>query len=113
MNMNLERHMKAHRDLFNHIAKPAKTPEGAAIRAFYDEYFAVLDLDADFYLETVRLFFQEDALARGTLTFRGQPVPGRDQTHGTAHRRGRKRRHLRPRPNARRARTLQRPAPAS
>jgi polyhydroxyalkanoate depolymerase len=73
MNMNLERHMKAHRDLFNHIAK-GEDAEAAAIRAFYDEYFAVLDLDADFYLETVRLFFQEDALARGTLTFRGQPV---------------------------------------
>jgi polyhydroxyalkanoate depolymerase len=73
MNMNLERHMKAHRDLFNHIAK-GEDAEAAAIRAFYDEYFAVLDLDADFYLETVRLFFQEDALARGTLTFRGRPV---------------------------------------
>jgi polyhydroxyalkanoate depolymerase len=71
--MNLERHMKAHRDLYAHVAK-GEHAEAEAIRAFYDEYFAVLDLDADFYLETVRLFFQEDALARGTLTFRGRPV---------------------------------------
>jgi len=73
MSMNLERHMKAHRDLYAHVAK-GEHAEAEAIRAFYDEYFAVLDLDADFYLETVRLFFQEDALARGTLTFRGQLV---------------------------------------
>jgi len=73
MNMNLERHVKAHRDLFGYVAEGDR--EGAAtIRAFYDEYFAVFDLTAEFYLETVRTFFQEDALARGALTFRGRPV---------------------------------------
>jgi len=73
MNMNMERHLKAHRDLYDHVAK-GEDAEASAIRAFYDEYFAVLDLDADFYLETVRLFFQEDALPRGELTFKGKLV---------------------------------------
>jgi poly(3-hydroxybutyrate) depolymerase len=73
MSMNFERHMKAHQDLFDHIAR-GEDAAADAIRAFYDEYFAVLDLDADFYLETVRLFFQQDALARGTLTYHGRLV---------------------------------------
>ena len=46
----------------------------AAIKAFYDEYFAVLDLTAEFYLETVRRIFHEHALARGKLKWRGTPV---------------------------------------
>ncbi len=49
----------------------------AAHRAFYDEYFAVMDLPAEFYLETVDKVFQRQELARGTLTWRGQKVdPG-------------------------------------
>ena len=45
-----------------------------ATRRFYDEYFAVADLPAEFYLETVRQVFQEYALARGELSWRGRPV---------------------------------------
>ena len=48
-----------------------------ATKDFYDEYFAVLDLTAEFYLETVRLVFQEHALARGQLMFRGETVEPR------------------------------------
>src|SRR6185436_12762593 len=42
--------------------------------AFYDEYFAVLDLTAEFYLETVGAIFQDHLLARGRLEWRGRPV---------------------------------------
>ena len=44
------------------------------IKTFYDEYFAVLDLPAEFYLETVSWVFQEARLPKGELMFRGEPV---------------------------------------
>ena len=76
MSMNLDRHVKAHRDLYDHLAK-GETERAEAIKAFYDEYFAVLDLSADFYLETVRIVFQDALLAKGQLSYRGRPVnPG-------------------------------------
>jgi len=71
--MNRERHEKAHRDMFFHLAKGEKE-EAGVIKTFYDEYFAVLDLPAEFYLETVQKVFQEAQLAQGTLTFRGKRV---------------------------------------
>src|SRR5207244_5827824 len=46
-------------------------------KKFYDEYFAVLDLTAEFYLETVRLVFQEHALPRGLAAWRGRKVEPR------------------------------------
>jgi poly(3-hydroxybutyrate) depolymerase len=73
MSMNLDRHLKAHRDLFDHLVA-GDTAKAQAVEAFYDEYFAVLDLTAEFYLETVRSIFQEYDLARGVLQFRGQRV---------------------------------------
>lgn len=73
MSMNIERHMKAHQDLYNHIAKGDEA-KAAQTKAFYDEYFAVLDLTAEFYLETVRLVFQEHALPLGALTYDNQRV---------------------------------------
>jgi polyhydroxyalkanoate depolymerase len=73
MSMNLARHEKAHRDLFDHLVK-GETEQADAIRRFYDEYFAVLDLPAEFYLETVRFVFQEALLAKGELRFRGAKV---------------------------------------
>jgi len=76
MSMNGARHRKAHQDLFMHLAA-GETEKAESIKEFYDEYFAVLDLTAEFYLETVQKVFQEAALARGTLTYRGMPVnPG-------------------------------------
>ena len=71
--MNSERHEKAHRDMFFHLAKGEKD-KADIIKTFYDEYFAVLDLPAEFYLETVEKVFQDAQLARGTLTYRGQRV---------------------------------------
>jgi poly(3-hydroxybutyrate) depolymerase len=76
MAMNLERHLKAHRDLYDHLLA-GDTARAEAIRSFYDEYFAVMDLPAEFYLETVRLVFQEHRLALGTLTSRDVPVEPR------------------------------------
>jgi polyhydroxyalkanoate depolymerase len=73
MSMNIDRHVKAHRELYQHLAT-GELAKAQATKSFYDEYFAVLDLTAEFYLETVRLVFQEHALARGTLEFRGRRV---------------------------------------
>jgi len=76
MSMNIDRHAKAHRDLYRHMVD-ADHEKAKAIKAFYDEYFAVLDLTAKFYLETVRLVFQDHALARGKLQWHGQQVDPR------------------------------------
>jgi polyhydroxyalkanoate depolymerase len=76
MSMNIARHMRAHFDLFEHIVK-GDMRRAEQIRNFYDEYFAVFDLPADFYLETVQQVFQEYRLARGTLEYKGRLVnPG-------------------------------------
>ena len=76
MSMNIERHVKAHRELYAHIVN-GDHAKAKATKDFYDEYFAVLDLTAEFYLETVRLVFQEFALPLGHLTFRGVKVEPR------------------------------------
>jgi poly(3-hydroxybutyrate) depolymerase len=73
MSMNLDRHIQAQRNQFwaLHDGDAAKAE---AHRRFYDEYLAVMDLHADFYLETVRTIFQEHALPLGRLAWRGRPV---------------------------------------
>jgi poly(3-hydroxybutyrate) depolymerase len=76
MSMNIERHMKAHRELYDHLAK-GEHEKAQVTKAFYDEYFAVLDLTAEFYLETVRLVFQEHALPTGKLQWQGERVEPR------------------------------------
>jgi polyhydroxyalkanoate depolymerase len=76
MSMNLERHVKAHIDLFGHLVD-GNIEKAETTREFYDEYFAVLDLPAEFYLETVEWIFQEARLAKGELTFRGRRVDTR------------------------------------
>lgn len=76
MSMNYERHLQAHIDLFAHIAD-GDTAKAEVIKTFYDEYFAVLDLPAEFYLETVRIVFQEARLATGTLEWRGKRIDPR------------------------------------
>jgi poly(3-hydroxybutyrate) depolymerase len=76
MSMNIERHLKAHRELYDNIAK-GEHEKAQVTRAFYDEYFAVLDLTAEFYLETVRLVFQEYALPAGKLEWHGDLVEPR------------------------------------
>src|SRR6266852_3773118 len=76
MSMNVERHLKAHRELYDHLAK-GEHEKAQVTKAFYDEYFAVLDLTAEFYLETVRLVFQECALPTGKLEWQGGRVEPR------------------------------------
>jgi len=73
MSMNIERHVKAHRELYENLAN-GELEKAAVTKAFYDEYFAVLDLTAEFYLETVRLIFQDHALPLGKLEWHGQRV---------------------------------------
>ena len=73
MSMSIERHVKAHRELYENLAN-GEIEKAEATKSFYDEYFAVLDLAAEFYLETVRLVFQEHALPLGKLTWHGRPV---------------------------------------
>jgi polyhydroxyalkanoate depolymerase len=73
VSMNLERHIKQHMDLHNHLMK-GEIEKAETIKTFYDEYFAVMDLPADFYIETVRDVFQDHLLPQGKLTFRGRTV---------------------------------------
>jgi polyhydroxyalkanoate depolymerase len=73
MSMNIERHLKAHRELYDSLVN-GDLAKAKATKDFYDEYFAVLDLTAEFYIETVRLVFQEHALPLGQLKFRGEAV---------------------------------------
>ncbi|QAY94745.1 polyhydroxyalkanoate depolymerase [Methylovirgula ligni] len=76
VSMNMDRHVKAHRDLYEHLSA-GREAEAKAIKSFYDEYFAVLDLPAEFYLETVKTVFQDASLAKGELTYRGKKVDPR------------------------------------
>jgi poly(3-hydroxybutyrate) depolymerase len=73
MSMNMERHVKAQMDLYKALAK-GEHEQARTIKDFYDEYFAVLDMTAEFYLETVQRVFQEHLLARGLLEWKGRRV---------------------------------------
>jgi polyhydroxyalkanoate depolymerase len=73
MSMNLPRHLRAHLDLFSQIVTFDEV-KAAQTRDFYDEYFAVFDMPAEFYLETVDRVFQRHLLPRGLLEYRGKPV---------------------------------------
>ena len=73
MNMNLERHVDAFKGYYADLVN-GETERAEATRTFYEEYFAVADLPARFYLDTVRYVFQECALANHQLRFRGRPV---------------------------------------
>ncbi|MAJ63061.1 MAG: poly(3-hydroxybutyrate) depolymerase [Micavibrio sp. TMED2] len=73
MSMNMDRHIGAHMNMFQHLGK-GDGESAAAHRKFYDEYLSVMDMPAEFYLETVQRVFKEHALPRGALTHHGQPV---------------------------------------
>ena len=76
MAMNMDRHMKAHVELFHNLAGGDHV-KAESTKAFYDEYFAVLDLDAEFYLQTVQWVFQEHQLPLGVMKYKGRAVnPG-------------------------------------
>lgn len=63
--MNADRHKKSHYDYFKDLVKGDEA-SAEAHRKFYDEYNAVLDMDADYYLETIKIVFQDFALVKGT-----------------------------------------------
>jgi poly(3-hydroxybutyrate) depolymerase len=76
MNMNLARHQKAFSGLFADVLH-GDDARAETVRDFYEEYFAVLDLTAEFYLETVSTIFQRHALPLGELEHHGRRVdPG-------------------------------------
>jgi poly(3-hydroxybutyrate) depolymerase len=73
MTMNLDRHIGAHVQLFQHLIEG--DGEGAdATRDFYDEYLSVCDITAEFYLMTIDRVFQRHLLPRGEFTWRGRKV---------------------------------------
>jgi poly(3-hydroxybutyrate) depolymerase len=71
--MNADRHIDAHREFFSHLVV-GDGDSAAAHRRFYDEYNAVLDMAAEYYLETLRVVFKEHALPEGTWQVRGEQV---------------------------------------
>jgi len=76
MAMNTGRHCDQHRKLYQFLAD-GDVDEANKIKDFYGEYFAVLDLTAEFYLETIDWVFQRALLAKGEMTHHGRRVnPG-------------------------------------
>ncbi|MDB5597049.1 MAG: poly(3-hydroxybutyrate) depolymerase [Hyphomicrobiales bacterium] len=73
MSMNTERHAKSFVDMFKHRVE-GDFEKADQIKAFYEEYFAIMDLDAAFYLETIDTVFQKHALPEGRLLFKGQAI---------------------------------------
>ena len=73
MSMNLDRHIDAHLDQFLHLVQ-GDGDSAAAHSAFYEEYLAVMDLTAEFYLQTVETVFQKHALPKGEHEHRGRRV---------------------------------------
>jgi len=77
VSMNLDRHLEAHRNLFTHLVK-GDGDSAQKHREFYDEYLAVMDLTAEFYLQTVDTVFIRHALPKGEMRHRGRLVdPGK------------------------------------
>ena len=73
ISMNAERHVEAHRRMFNHLIR-GDDDSAAAHRRFYDEYLAVMDVPASYYLQTVEHFFQKHDLPQGRFEVRGELV---------------------------------------
>jgi poly(3-hydroxybutyrate) depolymerase len=73
MSMNLDRHITAHKEFFLHLVKD-DGDSAEKHREFYDEYLAVMDLTAEFYLQTVDTVFVRHALPKGEMKHRGEPV---------------------------------------
>lgn len=73
VSMNLDKHMSAHFKQYRALAAEDNAAS-ATHRDFYDEYLAVMDLPAEFYLETVKRIFMDHELPKGELHYRGQLV---------------------------------------
>lgn len=75
--MNPDRHVLSHYDFYRHLIK-GDEDDAAAHRRFYDEYNAVLDMPAEFYLDTIQIVFQQERLPRGTWEINNQLVRPED-----------------------------------
>ncbi|NJM33935.1 MAG: polyhydroxyalkanoate depolymerase [Rhodomicrobium sp.] len=73
ISMNMDRHVSAHRELFFNLVK-GDGDSAEKHREFYDEYLAVMDLTAEYYLQTVETVFIEHALPKGKMHYRGRPI---------------------------------------
>ncbi len=73
MAMNIDRHVEAHMEMFNHLVQ-GDGDSAEKHRDFYDEYLAVMDLTAEFYLQTIETVFQKHLLPKGEMTHRGARV---------------------------------------
>jgi poly(3-hydroxybutyrate) depolymerase len=73
VSMNLDRHIQEHRKLFRHLVE-GDGDSARAHRDFYDEYLAVMDLPAEFYLQTLETVFVRHALPKGEMRHRGRKV---------------------------------------
>jgi poly(3-hydroxybutyrate) depolymerase len=80
--MNPDRHVTSHYDYFQDLIK-GDDDSVDSHRQFYDEYNAVLDMPAEYYLDTIKTVFQDFALVNGTWTVKGELVRPQDIT-GTA-----------------------------
>ncbi len=79
MSMNMKRHVGEHMKLFQHLIAGDEDGSERHIK-FYDEYLAVMDITAEFYLQTIKEVFIEHSLPQGTLVSRGRPVKLEDIT---------------------------------
>jgi len=73
MAMNIDRHMNAHYDMFKHLVE-GDGDSAEKHRDFYDEYLAVMDLTAEFYLETVEKVFVRHEMPKGEMMHRDKPI---------------------------------------
>lgn len=73
MSMNMDRHVDAHLRYFHHLMR-GDGDDAANHRIFYDEYMSVMDLPAEYYLQTIRTVFQEHLLPRGLMRHRGVAI---------------------------------------
>ena len=101
--MNPDRHLSSHYDYFLDLIR-GDDESADSHREFYDEYNAVLDMPAEYYLDTISTVFQEFALVNGNWSVGGQAgASAGHQDHRTADHRRRTRRHFRRRPDRCRA----------
>jgi poly(3-hydroxybutyrate) depolymerase len=73
ISMNYERHLASFGELFDHLVQ-GNEEEAEKKRAFYEEYLAVMDLPAEFYLLMVKTVFQDHSLPKGEMITRWHPV---------------------------------------
>lgn len=73
MSMNLDRHMSAHKNLFTHLVE-GDGDSAEKHRVFYDEYMSVMDLTAEYYLQTIETVFVQHALPNKTMKYRGRQI---------------------------------------